>query len=56
MALAKVGCQLSARGVVAVRRRDFLAFTGAGLAGLMLPHGRLIAAEQLLEPGDPALG
>ncbi|MDY1034779.1 TldD/PmbA family protein [Stenotrophomonas sp. CFBP8980] len=39
-----------------MRRRDFLAFTGAGLAGLMLPHGRLIAAEQLLEPGDPALG
>ena len=56
MALAKVGCQPSARGVVAVRRRDFLAFTGAGLAGLMLPHGRLIAAEQLLEPGDPVLG
>jgi hypothetical protein len=23
-----------------------------GLAGLVLPHGRLIAAEQLLEPGD----
>ncbi len=23
-----------------------------GLAGLMLPHSRLIAAEQLLEPGD----
>nr|WP_197974192.1 TldD/PmbA family protein [Stenotrophomonas sp. CFBP 13718] len=56
MPLAKVGCQLSARGVVAVRRRDFLAFTGAGLAGLMLPHGRVIAAEQLLEPGDPVMG
>ena len=25
-----------------------------GLAGLMLPHSRLIAAEQLLEPGDVA--
>ena len=43
-------------GVVAVRRRDFLAFSGAGLAGLMLPNTRLIAAEQLLAPGDPAQG
>ncbi|MDV3467281.1 TldD/PmbA family protein [Stenotrophomonas sp. C3(2023)] len=39
-----------------MRRREFLALSGAGLAGMMLPHTRLIAAEQLLEPGDAALG
>ncbi|MGA6181308.1 TldD/PmbA family protein [Stenotrophomonas sp. NPDC077421] len=36
-----------------MQRREFLALSGMGLAGLVLPHGRLIAAEQLLEPGDP---
>jgi len=35
-----------------VQRREFLTLSGMGLAGLMLPHSRLIAAEQLLEPGD----
>ena len=38
----------------AVQRREFLTLSGIGLAGLMLPHTRLIAAEQLLEPGDLA--
>ncbi|WP_312316231.1 TldD/PmbA family protein [Stenotrophomonas sp.] len=35
-----------------MQRREFLTLSGMGLAGLMLPHARLIAAEQLLEPGD----
>ncbi|MBN8727832.1 MAG: TldD/PmbA family protein [Xanthomonadales bacterium] len=37
-------------------RRDFLKLTGVGLGGLMLPmmHGRVIAAEALLEKLDPA--
>ena len=37
-----------------MHRRDFLSFTGLGLAGLLLPHGRSIAAEALLEPVDTA--
>ncbi|SFK91160.1 TldD/PmbA family protein [Lysobacter sp. cf310] len=37
-----------------MQRRDFLSFTGLGLAGLMLPYGRSIAAEALLEPTDTA--
>jgi TldD protein len=37
-----------------VQRRDFLSLTGLGLAGLLLPHGRSIAAEALLEPVDTA--
>ncbi|WP_313423329.1 TldD/PmbA family protein [Stenotrophomonas rhizophila] len=37
-----------------MQRREFLTLSGMGLAGLMLPHSRLIAAEQLLEPGDVA--
>jgi len=35
-----------------VQRREFLAYSGLGLAGLVLPHSRLIAAEQLLAPVD----
>ncbi|WP_185750250.1 TldD/PmbA family protein [Stenotrophomonas sp. 278] len=35
-----------------MQRREFLTLSGMGLAGLILPHARLIAAEQLLEPGD----
>ncbi|MGO4260874.1 TldD/PmbA family protein [Lysobacter sp. TAB13] len=38
-----------------MQRRDFLSFTGLGLAGLVLPYGRSIAAEALLEPVDAAL-
>jgi len=38
-----------------VQRREFLAFSGLGLAGLVLPHSRLIAAEQLRAPVDTAL-
>jgi len=37
-----------------VQRREFLAFSGLGLAGLLLPHSRAIAAEQLLAPVDTA--
>ncbi|KAF1712277.1 TldD protein [Pseudoxanthomonas kalamensis DSM 18571] len=37
-----------------MRRRDFIAGSGLGLAGWMLPHSRLIAAEQLLSALDPA--
>ena len=37
-----------------MQRREFLALSGFGLAGLMLPHARLIAAEQLLMPADAA--
>jgi TldD protein len=37
-----------------VQRREFLSYTGIGLAGLMLPFGRSIAAEALLEPVDTA--
>ncbi|WP_312706351.1 TldD/PmbA family protein [Stenotrophomonas sp.] len=37
-----------------MQRREFLAFSGLGLAGLVLPHSRLIAAEQLLAPVDTA--
>jgi len=43
-------------GSKAVRRREFITLSAMGLAGMALPHGRLIAAEQLLEPGDPAQG
>jgi TldD protein len=35
-----------------MQRRDFLTLSGLGIASLMLPHGRLIAAEELLIPGD----
>ncbi|WP_165835755.1 TldD/PmbA family protein [Stenotrophomonas sp. SPM] len=35
-----------------MQRREFLAYSGLGLAGLVLPHSRLIAAEQLLAPVD----
>jgi len=38
-----------------VQRRDFLSLSGLGLAGLLLPYGRSIAAEALLEPADTAL-
>lgn len=38
-----------------MQRRDFLSFTGLSLAGFILPHGRSIAAEALLEPVDTAL-
>ncbi|WP_416055984.1 TldD/PmbA family protein [Stenotrophomonas maltophilia] len=38
-----------------MQRREFLAFSGLGLAGLVLPQSRLIAAEQLLAPVDTAL-
>ncbi|MBF6024050.1 TldD/PmbA family protein [Lysobacter niastensis] len=37
-----------------MQRRDFLSFAGIGLAGMLLPHGRSIAAEALLEPADTA--
>jgi len=37
-----------------VQRREFLAYSGLGLAGLVLPHSRLIAAEQLLAPVNTA--
>ncbi|HZX75754.1 TldD/PmbA family protein [Lysobacter sp.] len=37
-----------------MQRRDFLSFTGLSLAGVLLPHGRSIAAEALLEPVDHA--
>ncbi|MGV8959724.1 MAG: TldD/PmbA family protein [Stenotrophomonas sp.] len=37
-----------------MQRRQFLTLSGLGLAGLMLPHARLIAAEELLVPADPA--
>ncbi len=37
-----------------MQRREFLAYSGLGLAGLVLPHSRLIAAEQLLAPVDTA--
>ncbi|MEL1263532.1 TldD/PmbA family protein [Pseudoxanthomonas putridarboris] len=37
-----------------MQRRDFLTLGGLGLAGLMLPHSRAIAAEALLEPVDAA--
>ncbi|MGY8563638.1 TldD/PmbA family protein [Paracidovorax citrulli] len=35
-----------------MQRREFLTLSGMGLAGLMVPHARLIAAEQLLEPAN----
>ncbi len=35
-------------------RRDFLSMSGIGIAGLMLPFGRAIAAEALLVPIDLA--
>jgi TldD protein len=38
-----------------VHRREFLSVTGLGFAGLMLPFGRSIAAEALLQPADSAL-
>jgi TldD protein len=37
-----------------MQRRQFLALSGLGLAGMMLPNARLIAAEQLLAPADVA--
>ncbi|WP_164073887.1 TldD/PmbA family protein [Stenotrophomonas maltophilia] len=37
-----------------MQRREFLAYSSLGLAGLVLPHSRLIAAEQLLAPVDTA--
>ncbi|WP_313144172.1 TldD/PmbA family protein [Stenotrophomonas sp.] len=37
-----------------MQRREFLAYSGLGLAGLVLPHSRLIAAEQLLAPVNTA--
>jgi TldD protein len=37
-----------------VQRRDFLNVAGLGLAGVLLPHSRSIAAEALLEPVDTA--
>ncbi len=37
-----------------MQRREFLTLSGLGLAGLMLPHASLIAAEELLIPGDLA--
>ncbi|MCW4456138.1 TldD/PmbA family protein [Flavobacterium sp. MXW15] len=37
-----------------MQRREFLTLSGLGLAGLMLPHSRLIAAEELLAPADVA--
>src|ERR1700740_1604301 len=37
-----------------MQRREFLSATGLGLAGLLLPFGRSIAAEALLEPVDGA--
>ncbi|HEU0306734.1 MAG TPA: TldD/PmbA family protein [Lysobacter sp.] len=37
-----------------MQRRDFLGLTGLTLGGLLLPHGRSIAAEALLEPADTA--
>ncbi|GAB3095398.1 TldD/PmbA family protein [Lysobacter terrae] len=38
-----------------MQRRDFLSLSGLGLVGLLLPYGRSIAAEALLEPADTAL-
>jgi TldD protein len=38
-----------------MRRREFLTCSGLGLAGLMLPHSRLIAAEELLGSIDIGL-
>ncbi|MBN7136421.1 TldD protein [Lysobacter enzymogenes] len=38
-----------------MQRRDFLSSAGLGLAALMLPFGRSVAAEALLEPADTAL-
>ncbi|GHH59411.1 TldD/PmbA family protein [[Pseudomonas] boreopolis] len=35
-------------------RRTFLTLSGLGAAGLLLPHTRLVAAEQLLVPADAA--
>jgi TldD protein len=35
-------------------RRTFLTLSGLGAAGLMLPHARLVAAEELLLPADAA--
>ncbi|UNK47904.1 TldD/PmbA family protein [Lysobacter sp. S4-A87] len=37
-----------------MQRRQFLGFTGVGLAAMLLPYGRSIAAEALLEPVDGA--
>ncbi|ALJ26833.1 peptidase/modulator of DNA gyrase [Stenotrophomonas acidaminiphila] len=37
-----------------MQRRQFLALSGLGLAGMMLPNARLIAAEELLAPVDVA--
>ncbi|WP_368562901.1 TldD/PmbA family protein [Pseudoxanthomonas sp. UTMC 1351] len=37
-----------------MQRRDFLSFSGLSLAGLILPHTRLIAAEALMVPMDVA--
>ncbi|MEA5668163.1 DNA gyrase modulator, partial [Stenotrophomonas sp. MH1] len=37
-----------------MQRRQFLTLSGLGLAGMMLPNARLIAAEELLTPSDVA--
>ncbi len=37
-----------------MQRRQFLTLSGLGLAGMMLPNARLIAAEELLAPADVA--
>ena len=37
-----------------MQRRQFLSLSGLGMAGLMLPNARLIAAEELLAPVDVA--
>ncbi len=37
-----------------MQRRQFLGYTGVGLAAMLLPFGRSIAAEALLEPVDGA--
>ena len=37
-----------------MQRRDFLSFTGLTTAGALLPFGRSVAAEALLEPVDHA--
>ena len=37
-----------------MQRRQFLALSGLGLAGMLLPNARLIAAEELLAPADVA--
>ena len=38
-----------------MHRRDFLTISGVGLAGLMLPYSRSIAAQELVSGLDVAL-